>query len=197
MNEKIGNIGQRIKNLREQKGFSQTKLSKLTGIRQSYLSEIELGKRNIRIDTADKIYLALGISLEEQREPLPHDIREVPIVGIVSAGEGIYAEKNVEETVKTDNPNIDFYVKVKGDSLIEDCIYSGDILGVSEKIEVKNGDLAIVAVGPDRCKYVKRVYIRAKDIVLQSRNPNFVDMIYHKKDIIYLKKVIDMHRNKI
>jgi SOS-response transcriptional repressor LexA len=181
----------KIKDLRAQKGISQGKLSELTGIRQNYLSQIESGKISVGIDLIEKIFSALGFSLDS---PLPSGVREVPVVGTVSAGEGIYSLREVGDMLLAFNENVDFAVKVQGDSLIEDCILSGDFLGVSDSAETKSGDLAVVEVGADRCKYVKRIYIKDKEVTLQARNPKYFDITVSKKDVKSMKKVVDVYR---
>lgn len=54
MNERE-RIGQRIAELRKEKGISQAKLSELTGIGSGHIARIELGKYSIGIDTLAKI----------------------------------------------------------------------------------------------------------------------------------------------
>ena len=54
MNERE-RIGQRIAELRKEKGISQAKLSELTGIGTGHIARIELGKYSTGIDTLAKI----------------------------------------------------------------------------------------------------------------------------------------------
>jgi transcriptional regulator with XRE-family HTH domain len=54
MNERE-RIGQRIAELRKEKGISQAKLSELTGIGSGHIARIELGKYSTGIDTLAKI----------------------------------------------------------------------------------------------------------------------------------------------
>lgn len=46
------------------KSISQEELQKRTGIKQSYLSEIINGERDVRMSTAQKLAKALGKSLD-------------------------------------------------------------------------------------------------------------------------------------
>ena len=39
-------FGQRLRELREDRGWTQTKLARVVGLKRTYLSEIESGKRN-------------------------------------------------------------------------------------------------------------------------------------------------------
>lgn len=46
------------------KSITQEELSRRTGIKQSYLSEIITGQRNVQITTAQKLAKALGKSMD-------------------------------------------------------------------------------------------------------------------------------------
>ena len=57
-------VGERIKILRTKKGITVNKLANLAGISQSYLRDIELGKKQPTVEYLLYICDALGISLE-------------------------------------------------------------------------------------------------------------------------------------
>ncbi|MBE3586625.1 MAG: helix-turn-helix transcriptional regulator [Thermoanaerobacter sp.] len=58
-------LGHNLKKIRQDKGLSQLKLSKLSGVAQSSISEIESGKSNPNISTLRKLASVLEISLDE------------------------------------------------------------------------------------------------------------------------------------
>ena len=58
-------IGYRIKYLRQQYGLTQEKLSELTGIDRTYISDVERGKRNIAIENLEKLANAFELKLSE------------------------------------------------------------------------------------------------------------------------------------
>jgi transcriptional regulator with XRE-family HTH domain len=45
--------------------MSQEKLAEESGLHRTYISSVELGRRNISIDNIHKIALALGVSMTE------------------------------------------------------------------------------------------------------------------------------------
>ncbi|WP_101807454.1 helix-turn-helix domain-containing protein [Paenibacillus pasadenensis] len=53
-------VGARIKQLRMQKGLSQAKLAELAELQDSYIGGVERGKRNISLNSLQKIMSALG-----------------------------------------------------------------------------------------------------------------------------------------
>ena len=62
VNELFGN---RIKEIRDSKGFNQEQLAELIGIESRTLSRIETGKSFTTIDTLEKIAKALDIEIQE------------------------------------------------------------------------------------------------------------------------------------
>ncbi len=58
-------LGKRIAFLRKQKGLTQLDFSLSSGLALSYISELELGKRNPSAKTLWKVSKALNVTLEE------------------------------------------------------------------------------------------------------------------------------------
>lgn len=58
-------VGKRITNFRILKKYSVNKLANLAGVSQSYLRDIELGKKNPTVEMLSYITGALDISLKE------------------------------------------------------------------------------------------------------------------------------------
>ena len=58
-------VGNRIRELRQQKGLSQEDMAPLLGVHRTYLSSVERGKRNISLVNLEKIWCFFGITAEE------------------------------------------------------------------------------------------------------------------------------------
>ncbi|NCU28931.1 MAG: XRE family transcriptional regulator [Candidatus Moranbacteria bacterium] len=58
-------IGNRIRELRKDKGISQEKLAGLAEIDRTYMTSVENGRRNIAVVNLEKIVNALGVDLKE------------------------------------------------------------------------------------------------------------------------------------
>ncbi len=71
--------GRIIRNLRQQKGWSQEVLSGLAGIARSHLSEIENGQKVASVDTLWRIAEALGIRLSELIRQVEEQSHSFPI----------------------------------------------------------------------------------------------------------------------
>lgn len=52
-------FGQKVKQLREEKGFSIEQLANISNVDRNYISDIEKGKRNVSIEIIEKIIIAL------------------------------------------------------------------------------------------------------------------------------------------
>lgn len=132
-------------------------------------------------DSADKFVQSNGISM-----------RTVPILGVVAAGYPIWAEENFEGHTSIDaDENIDFVLRVKGDSMINARIYDGDYVYVRKQPDVENGEVAVILV--DNEATVKRVFKYPNLLILRPENPAYEEMIYKKndmKDIRILGKVL-------
>ena len=59
------NVGFRIKELREIKGYSVNKLANMAGVSQSYLRDLELGNKNPTISFLSLLCDQLGISVKD------------------------------------------------------------------------------------------------------------------------------------
>ena len=57
--------GRAIRALRQEKKISQEALADLCGLHRTYISDVELGKRNVSLENIDKIADALDISVSD------------------------------------------------------------------------------------------------------------------------------------
>ena len=62
---KLERLGQKVKKLRKNKGFTQEQLADKIRLSATYIGFIEQGQRNPSIKTADKIARALGVRLSD------------------------------------------------------------------------------------------------------------------------------------
>lgn len=61
----LNDVGQRVKEIRNEQGLSQEKLALKADIDRTYLAGVELGKRNLSIKSLDKILIALNVSFQD------------------------------------------------------------------------------------------------------------------------------------
>ena len=66
MNEQlIPLFGQTIRNIRLDKHISQEKFADICGLHRTYVSDVELGKRNVSLENIGKMAEALDISISD------------------------------------------------------------------------------------------------------------------------------------
>lgn len=56
-------FGQAIRGLRQEKNISQEAFADICGLHRTYISDIELGKRNVSLENIEKMANALDITL--------------------------------------------------------------------------------------------------------------------------------------
>ena len=77
------NTGERISHFRKKRGYTVNKLACIAGVSQSYLRDLELGKKQPTVEYLSYICTALGITLceffDEKRtyENLPDEIADL------------------------------------------------------------------------------------------------------------------------
>lgn len=57
--------GQVIRSLRQSRNISQEKLGDLCGLHRTYISDIELGKRNVSLENIERMATALNVRISD------------------------------------------------------------------------------------------------------------------------------------
>ena len=121
---------------------------------------------------------------------------EIPLVGVIACGQPLEAVENTSETIKVAREPIlkgaIYALRAKGDSMINDGIFDGDVIIVKKQETAENGE-TVVAIVDDNEATLKKFYRQNGTIKLQPANPNF-DPIY-KKDIDIRGVVVKIIRN--
>lgn len=58
-------FGERLREVRREKGISQERLAELADLHRTYVSSVERGERNVTITTIEKLAAALGVPMTE------------------------------------------------------------------------------------------------------------------------------------
>lgn len=119
-----------------------------------------------------------GIRLPEYED------QGIPLVGRVAAGDPILAEENIEDRIDLPagffQPQADYLLRVRGDSMIDAGILDGDLLAVHKTQQATNGQIVVARI--DQEVTVKRFQrTRNRDQVLllpenQAYDPIEVDL---------------------
>ena len=101
----------------------------------------------------------------------------IPIVGRVAAGSPISAVENIEKYIPT-NPissPVDFFLRVKGDSMKDIGIIENDLVGVKKASTAENGSVVVARLEDEVT--LKRFVQENGKIKLVAENKNYDDIL--------------------
>ena len=114
------------------------------------------------------------------------EVVNVPVVGQVAAGEPILAEQNIQDYFPIPveyMPNAEtFMLKVKGESMINAGIFSGDTVLVQRQSDARNGDMVVALV--DDSATVKTFYKEDGHYRLQPENDTMDPIIVDQCEVL-------------
>ena len=114
----------------------------------------------------------------------------IPVIGLVAAGGPILAQENIEKRIPQARNiltnKIDYYLRVKGDSMVDVGIYENDLIGVNKNNPVKVGSIVIARIGEEVT--VKTLEsISSKQVVLKAENSEYsnIEINPEKDEIVF------------
>ena len=117
-----------------------------------------------------------------QQLPLPtnDDVLQLPVLGQVAAGVPIGADIGSEQVVLMDRtfflPAPDYLLKVKGDSMRDEGIFDGDLIGVHRTSDARNGQVVIARIDDEITVKLLKIGqgpLGNRTIRLLPRNPDY------------------------
>lgn len=199
-------VGEKIREARLKKGYTQTELAELLGYKsRSSINKIEVEGRDIPRSSVIKFAKALDVTpaylMGWEDEPKPEQslydrfdnlhpvkLKRFPLLGEIACGEPIYAEEDHESYVSADaNIRADFCLKAKGDSMINADIHDGDVVFIRSQSMVENGEIAAVIIEDEAT--LKRVYYDRENNRLQliAENPRYAPLVYTGEELNYIR----------
>ena len=107
--------------------------------------------------------------------PSLDEVLQLPVLGQVAAGMPIGADIGSEQVVLMDraffHPAPDYLLKVKGDSMRDEGIFDGDLIGVHRTSDARSGQVVIARIDDEIT--VKLLKIGQGRIRLLPRNPDY------------------------
>ena len=107
--------------------------------------------------------------------PVDDEVLRLPVLGRVAAGAPIGADIGSDEMVLLDRsfffPAPDYLLKVRGDSMRDDGILDGDLIGVHRTPTASSGQIVVARIDDEIT--VKRLKIGKDGIRLLPRTPDF------------------------
>lgn len=192
------NLGAKLKNRRLELALTLEEVGNIVGVSKSTVMKWETGDiENMRRDKIALLAKALNVPVLwvmgiEEGDTVSFKTKKVPLLGSIAAGEPILAceEHSVYIEVGYD-VDVDFCLRVKGDSMIDARILDGDIVFIRQQPVVENGEIAAVLL--DNEVTLKRFYQNNGGIILKPENSKYQPRYYTEKnfkDIRVLGKAI-------
>ena len=113
---------------------------------------------------------------------------QIPVVGVVTAGIPILAVENQEGTMAWDGDPGCFALRVRGDSMINAGIFSGDKVVVRPQQTAMDGQIVVARIGDEAT--VKRLSRRNGQVWLMPENENYEPIDGREAEIIGLVKAV-------
>ena len=113
---------------------------------------------------------------------------QIPVIGVVTAGLPILAVENQEGTLCWDGDPSCFALRVRGDSMINAAILSGDLVVVRPQQHADDGQIVVARIGDEAT--VKRLRRRGGEIWLMPENDNYAPIDGTEAEIIGLVKAV-------
>jgi repressor LexA len=192
-------IGKRIKQKREELGWSQEELANKVGYKsRSSINKIEIDGRGLpqskivafaKALNTTPAYLMGWDDVSSIHSSSNFDNRKnavaIPVLGRVAAGVPIEAVTDIrgweDVTAKMFNAKEYFALEIHGDSM-EPRMYEGDVVIVKQQPDAESGDIVIATVNGDDAT-CKRLVKYADSIALVSLNPKYGPMVFSKEDV--------------
>lgn len=191
-------MGEKIYNLRTQKGLTLEELGNMVGVGKSTVRKWENGMiANMRRDKILKVSEALGTSPAylmgwNEENPIdekvitfeniyPVELKRFPMLGEIACGEPKYTNEDRESYVMAGTDiKADFCLRAKGDSMINARILDGDIVFIRKQDMVENGEIAAVVVNNESEATLKRLYYYQEQalLILRPENPAYEEQRY-------------------
>ena len=113
---------------------------------------------------------------------------QIPVVGLVTAGIPILAVENQEGTIPWEGDPGCFALRVRGESMINAGILSGDLVVVRPQQTAMAGQIVVARIGDEAT--VKRLSRRNGQVWLLPENPDFEPIDGSEAELIGLVKAV-------
>ncbi len=153
------------------------------------------------ITYADGKRRAIALTEEPEAEYVGSPTVNWPLVGMVTAGQPILAQENIEYSFAIDeklfpaSSDENFLLRVRGDSMIDAGIFSGDMIIVSPAQTAEKNEIVVALIGEEAT--VKRFGFLNGEAYLFPENEFFSPIPFTSEDCRIIGKVLGLIRTRI
>ncbi len=163
-----------IKSHLKDKGFPPTRadISRTLGFKSHNAAEQHLRAIEKKGFISILAGASRGIVLNEEE-------KGIPVIGLVAAGGPILAQENIEKRIPASqsllSENVDYYLRVKGDSMVDVGIFEEDLIGVKKTNDIKVGSIVVARINDEvTVKTLKKLSL--EEVILKAENENYSDI---------------------
>ena len=164
-------------------------------------NHIEVLKKAGYIEKNPKQPRTLTVRLDSQEkvtEPSVTQIRQIPFIGDVAAGTGVLANQNEYELMSIPEQfagrGENYVLQVRGDSMIDAGILSGDFIVVQRQTSADKGEIVVAGI-PGEEATVKRYFPQGARVVLKPENSSMEPMEFDATDVMIFGRVVSVLRH--
>lgn len=153
----------------------------------------------LRRDPTKPRAMELSRDLDSDLDVRPSAGRNVPLVGEIAAGAPLLAEERVESMFTLPKELVGdgslFMLRVRGESMIEAGVFSGDLVVIREQASVEQGEMCAALIdGEATVKFFRRT--KAGEIFLDPANENYEPIpVTADNDASIMGKVVTVLRS--
>ena len=150
----------------------------------------------IRRDWNQKRGVELVEKPEASRESAASsNVRELPLFGYIAAGRPLEVDISdetitVPQHLTTRGEN--YVLKVRGDSMVEDGIFDGDLVVIVRRLEALNGEMVVANVNGEVT--LKRIYREGERVRLQPANATMSPIYAPAREVAVQGVVVGLMR---
>lgn len=199
---------QRLRELREERGWSQEDLGREIGVTGAAVGMWEQGRRSPDSATLVRLATRFGVTTDyllgrqAQREPtysadsfIPRQRTvKIPILGTIPAGEFRLTAADIEGWEDVPEEQVRngeyFYLRVQGDCMAP-LIQEGYMVLIRMQPTVDDGELAVVVIGEEDAG-LKRVRHVGRQVILYADNPSYVPIPLAAQNVRIIGKVVEV-----
>ena len=140
----------------------------------------------------------LTVRLDTANPAPEQHIRHIPFVGDIAAGTGVLAVESVHELMSIPEQfagrGDSFILQVRGDSMVNAGILSGDFIVVQRESTANAGEIVVAGIPGDEAT-VKRFFPQGSRIILKPENSLMEPMEFDSRDVTIYGRVISVLRH--
>lgn len=144
-----------------------------------------------------------GVELVEEHAPASAaapasrdtGVRELPLFGYIAAGRPLDVDVSDETIPVPDHLTSrgeNYVLKVRGDSMVEDGIFDGDLVIISRRDRAENGEMVVANVSGEVT--LKRLYREGERVRLQPANSMMSPIYASARDVMVQGVVVGLMR---